>query len=199
MFITHSYLGAAMGNFRCLFFLLIEDYIEEQTQFMRELYLYLEKFARDLKEAAPLWRPFRGDIETTRDEFLRKNWGFQQRHEIEKTPAILMINVDFIEFDPQIHPWFHFSFGDRLREGLPGAYKVGEILNQLAEIVKDSEVDIFQSANRLKYDIEFSDAVRVFEAKPGIFGFSIDLIKGAELLLTAFKRFSHRGKCQEVT
>lgn len=95
MFVTHSYLGAVMGDFRCLFFLLVEDYIEEQTQFMKELELYLEKFARDLKEAAPLWRPFKGDIERTRDEFLSKNWRPQEREDIEKTPAILMINVDF--------------------------------------------------------------------------------------------------------
>jgi hypothetical protein len=192
MFITHSYLGAALGNFRCLFFLLIEDYIEEQTQFMKELYLYIEKFARDLKESAPLWRPFKGDIETIRDEFLRKDWPFHQRHEVEKTPAVLMINVDFKEFDPQIHPWFHFNFGDRFREGLPGAYKVGDILNRLAEIVRDSEQDIFQSANLLKNEIKLSDAARVFEAKPGIMGFSIDLIKSSDLVLKAFKRLSQK-------
>jgi hypothetical protein len=190
MFITHSYIGSVMGDFRCLFFLLIEDYIEEQTQFMRELNLYLEKFARDLKEAAPLWRPFQGDIERTRDEFLRKNWTFQQRHEIEKTPAILMINVDFNDFDPQIHPWFHFSFGGRFREGLPGAYKVGDILNGLAEIVKDSNQDIFKGASLLKTDFKLADAAEVFEAKPGVFGFSIDLKKSADLVLKLFKRWS---------
>ena len=184
--------GGNKGNVRCLFFLLIEDYIEEQTQFMKELYLYLEKFARDLKESAPLWRPFKGDIEKTRDEFLRKDWLFHQRHEVEKTPAILMINVDFKEFNPQIHPWFHFNFGDRLRDGLPGAYKFGDIQNRLAEIVKDSEQDIFQSANLLKNEIKLSDAARVFEAKPGIMGFSIDLIKGSDLVLKALKRLSRK-------
>ena len=193
MFVTHSYLGAAIGNFRCLFFLLIEDYIEEQTQFMRELELYLEKFARDLKEAAPLWRPFKGDIERTRHEFLEKNWGPRERHEIEKTPAVLMINVDFREFDPQIHAWFHLSFGDR-RDPLPAVHEVGAMLSALAKIVRESDQDIFEAANRLKNKIRLSDATRVFEAKPGAFGFSIDLKKGADLAIKVFKRFSEGKK-----
>jgi hypothetical protein len=192
MFVTHTFLGAVKGDFRCLFFLLIEDYIQEQLQFMKELELYLEKFARDLKEAAPLWRPFKGDIERTRDEFLRKNWRHEEREEIEKTPAILMINVDFREFDPQVHPWFHLSFGHRLREGLPAAYEIGDMLNTLARVVRESDQDIFEAASRLKNEIKLSDATRVFEAKPGVFGFSIDLMKGADLVVKAFKRFSER-------
>ncbi len=162
MFVTHSYLGAVIGDFRCLFFLLIEDYIEEQTQFMKELDLYLEKFARDLKEAAPLWRPFKGDIERTRDEFLRKNWGARERHEIERTPAILMINVDFRDFDPQVHPWFHLSFGERFRNDLPSVREVADMLNALAKIVRDSDQDVFEAANRLKNDIKLSDATSDF-------------------------------------
>lgn len=194
MFVTHSYLGAAIGNFRCQFFLLIEDYIEEQTLFMKELNLYLEKFARDLKEAAPLWRPFKGDIERTRDEFLEKNWGFHDRHEIEKTPAILMINVDFREFDPQVHPWFHLSFGHR-QGPLPAAHEIGSMLSALAKIVRESDQDIFEAANRLKNEIRLSDAAGVFEAKPGAFGFSIDLKKGTDLAIKAFKRFAE-GKAK---
>lgn len=193
MFVTHSYLGAVMGGFRCLFFLLIEDYIEEQTQFMKDLEIYLEKFARDLREAAPLWRPFKGDIERTREEFLQKNWGSHERHEIEKTPAILMINVDFREFDPQLHPWFHLSFGRR-RGPLPAAHEVGAMLSTLASIVRESDQDIFDAAKRLKNEIRLSDATGVFEAKPGVFGFSIDLKKGTDLAIKVFKRFSEGGK-----
>jgi hypothetical protein len=186
MFITHSYIGAVMGKFRCLFFLLIEDYIEEQTQFMKELEIYFEKFARDLKETVPLWRPFKGDIERTRDEFLRRNWGAPERLEIEKTPAIFMINVDFREFDPQIHPWFHLSFGHRSRDHVLDVDEVGAMLGALAKIVRESDQDIFEAATRLKNEIRLSDATGVFEAKPGIFGFTFDLKKGADLAIKAF-------------
>lgn len=189
MFVTHSYLGAAIGDFRCLFFLLIEDYIEEQTEFMKGLEIYLEKFARDLKEAAPLWRPFRGDIERTRDELFSKNWGERERYEIQKTPAILMINVDFREFDPQIHPWFHLSLGRR-QGPLPAVHEVGAMLSALANIVGKSDQDIFEAAARLKNEIRLLDVTGVFEAKPGIFGFSIDLKKGTDLAIKVFKKLS---------
>jgi hypothetical protein len=58
MLITSSYLGVTRGEHRCLFFLLLEDYIQAQTQFFRELELYLERFARDLSEAGVAYSPF---------------------------------------------------------------------------------------------------------------------------------------------
>ena len=54
MLITHSFLGVNQGDYRCLFFLLFEDYIETQYQFVRELEPHLERFARNLGDSGAL-------------------------------------------------------------------------------------------------------------------------------------------------
>ena len=144
MGLTHSYRDTKLNGAKCLFFLLFEDYIEAQTQFARELDLELERFARNLKGSGLLMRPFSGDIETVRSQVSVKNWPDDQRKELEKTPALLMINVDFEEFDPQSHPWFLLNFGERMSEGTPGAYRFRETLKNLTEIVSTSNVDIFE-------------------------------------------------------
>ncbi|WP_431066696.1 hypothetical protein [Methylotuvimicrobium sp.] len=73
MWITHSYVGTTRNGVRCLFFLLLEDYIEEQTQFARELNLEPERFARNLDAFGAVVRPFGGDIEYARTGVLDKN------------------------------------------------------------------------------------------------------------------------------
>src|SRR3989304_3847064 len=88
MFITHSYLGTTRGPYRCLFFLLLEDYIEAQTQFVRDLDLDLERFARRFGDTGAVVRPFIGDIESTRQQVLGKRWSDRQRSEIYKTPSL---------------------------------------------------------------------------------------------------------------
>jgi len=58
---------------------------------------------------------------------------------------------------------------------------------------KDTKEEGFNhSANPLKNDISLSDAAKVFEAKPGVFGFKIDLIKSAALAVKVFKRLFRR-------
>jgi hypothetical protein len=188
MWITHSYIGTTQNGTRCLLFLLLEDYVEAQTQFARELDLELERFARNLKDSGAVVRPFPGDIEATRSHILEKNWSRDQSDELGKTPALLMINVDFDQFDPQKHPWFLLNFGERMFEGVPGAYRFREVFRELARVVGDSDVDLFKQAQAVKHAVSASDAARVFEAKPGIFGFSIDLIRAGELLLEVYRK-----------
>ncbi|MEK6321338.1 MAG: hypothetical protein AABN33_06600 [Acidobacteriota bacterium] len=81
-----------------------------------------------------------------------------------------MINVDFDTFNPQIHPWFHLHFGEKLKEGIQGAYKFEGSLKKLAEGVRDLKKDIFSAAEAIKHEIQLSEAAKVFEAKPGILG-----------------------------
>lgn len=82
MLVTQSYLGTAPGKYRCLFFLLLEDYIEERTQPMQELNQLLERFARNLKSSGALVRPFTGDIEQTGREIQRKHWTAEQHAQL---------------------------------------------------------------------------------------------------------------------
>ena len=190
MFITHSYLGTTRGPYRCLFFLLLEDYIEAQTQFVRELDLYLERFARRLGDAGAVVRPFAADIESTRQQVLEKAWSEDQKCELHNTPSLLMINEDFATFDPRAHPWIQLHLGRRLERGAAGVHEFGSMLDRLAEAVLDSGQDIFQSAHQLVHKLPLSEGLKVFEAKPGIFGFSIDLVRGAEILRTLCRRLT---------
>lgn len=194
MHITHSYLGTTKGRFRCVFFLLLEDYIQAQSQFVRELDLALERFARNMKDSGVLVRPFAGDIESTKSHVLTKKWSREQLEEITKTPGLLMIDVDFDAFDPREHRWLHFCFGARLHEGVPATYQMGEALGRLAEAVCDADTDVFRAANSLKHEVGFADAAKVFEAKPGVFGFSIDLVKGGQLLTSLYRRIAYKGR-----
>ena len=190
MFITNSYLGMTKGRHRCLFFLLLEDYIDAQTEFMRVLDPSLERFARNLRDAGALVRPFQGDIEQTRQEVLDKSWSAEELVEIRKTPSLLMMNEDFDTFEPKLHPWIQLNFGQKLDSDMPtlAVLRFGEMLGQLAEAVQGSDEDIFQTAHGLVHEVRHSDAAKVFEAKPGMFGFSINLVEGAELVARLYER-----------
>lgn len=177
MWITHSYVGTTRNGVRCLFFLLLEDYIEEQTQFARELNWEPERFARNLDAFGAVVRPFGGDIEYARTGVLDKNCKPEQLEEVGKTPVLLMIGTDFDHFDHQDNPWILFNFGSRMYEGVPGAYRFRELLSSITSAVADEGVAPFEVAQRAQHEIEVQDALKVFEAKSGLFGFSVDLVK----------------------
>ncbi len=190
MWITHSYVGTTRNGVKCLFFLLLEDYIEEQTQFARELNLELERFARNLGKFGAVVRPFSGDIEHAKENILDKNWTQEQLEEVRKTPALLMIGTDFDDFDPQENQWVLFNLGSRIYEGVPGAYRFREPLASITSAVANEGVDPFEVAHRAQHEIEAHDALKVFEAKPGLFGFSVDLVKAGEVIAKAYRRYA---------
>lgn len=183
MFITHTYLGTTRGSYRCLFFLLLEDYIEAQSQLLRQLNPHLERFARRLGDAGALVRPFEGDIEHTRQNVLDKRWPEQELREIRKTPGLLMINRDFDSFDPQEHPWIYINFGERIDRGVVGLTEMeyGDQLRLLAEAVHDTDKDVFATAHSVATEVSLGQSFSMFEARPGILGFSIDLVRSAEV------------------
>ena len=187
MWITHSYIGVTRGKMRYLFFLLYEDYIESQTQFAHQLDLELERFARRLRDKGAVVRPFIGDIEEVKTHILEKNWTRNQREELRNTPAILMINVDFNEFDPQKHPWFILHFGRHTN--YENINQIRDILERISESAFDESVDLFNVARQAYYNIEAEDIMRMFELRPGIFGFSIDLRYGIELFRQILQRY----------
>ncbi|KPL75533.1 hypothetical protein ADN00_12895 [Ornatilinea apprima] len=176
------------------FFLLLEDYIDAQTEFVHRLDLSLERFARNLGHSGAVVKPFVGDIEATKAEVLRKSWTERELHEIRKTPGLLLINVDFVVFDPREHPWIYINLGERVQQEEPSVPRIwiDHILNKLAESANNTEKDIFQEANKILNEVPLSDVAAIFEVKPGVFGFSIDLLKGGKLLTTLFERMSSK-------
>jgi hypothetical protein len=188
MLITYSFIGVSRGDYQFLFFLLFKDYIDAQSRFVRELEPYLERFARNLGNSGALVKPFTGDIETVRHEVLAKNWTDSEREQIEITPGILMIDQDFEAFDPREHPWVHIRLATKLDEEL-GIPSVATWLDILADAVINAERNPFKVAQEVQHEITTEDAVKIFEAKPGAFGFSIDLVAGAEFLMKLFRRW----------
>jgi hypothetical protein len=194
MHITHSFLGETLGSYRCLFFLLLEDYIEAQSDFVHKVDLSLERFARNLGYSGAVIKPFLGDIEAIKTEVLSKNWTEREAHEVRKTPGLLLINIDFEKFDPREHPWIFINLGERIQKDAPDVplTLIDHILSKLAESTRNAEKDIFQETNKILREVPLTDVASVFEAKPGIFGFSIDIMKGGKLLTTLFDRMSSK-------
>lgn len=193
MHITHSYVGTSQGKYRCMFFMLLEDYIEAQSSFVKELDLELERFARNLGETGAVVRPFSGDIETTKTHIMEKNWPQEEIEGLHNTPGLLMLNVDFDEFDPRKHPWIYFHLGEKLF-GDEDKTKIDtekenakSLFSAITKIVENPESDIFSEIEEHIDKISPSEFLSIIEAKPGAFGFSIDLVKGAKLLRDAVK------------
>jgi len=188
--------------------MMYEDYIDTQRSYVRELKKLLTRFARNIGSSAPLVEPFVDDISTTKQQILDKPWDEKTKREICRTPGMLMINVDFDEFDPQNDPWLYFYFGNRYRcgadkrvfnsfkkaheESVDGLHIVDEVLQKLTNIIRKDDCDIFNEVRKLyKKPI---DALSVFEVKPGVFGFSIDIIKGYQVIRNTYENIRVKRK-----
>ena len=132
MLITHTYLGTTLGEYRCLFFLLLEDYVENQRAIRTGLDERLERFARLLGKDAALVKAFQGDIGVARTDVLAKNWPDEWSEEIMRTPSLLMIDEDFDAFDPRRHQWLHIRLGDR------EVCDVDGVLNAIVDVISSA-------------------------------------------------------------
>jgi len=87
------------------------------------------------------------------------------------------------------HKWALLNFGDRLYEGIPGAYKFSEILIEHAGIISNEDGGPFNFIETIHKEIEAENALKIFEEKPGLLGFNIALVKAGELLLKRIKEW----------
>ena len=187
MHITHSYKGSVQGSFRYSFFVLYEDYIQAQSSFSRDFDLLLERFARNIRDEGVVVRPFLGDIEKAKGDVLSKHWTPKQLRELQKTPGLLVIDKDFDEFDPQEHQWLYLNFGGRVYDSPVRIDEYQDILASLAEIVANPESDFFKDAVPIIRQLKLESFAEIFEAKPSVFGFSVDLKKAASTLRKMFE------------
>jgi len=187
MHITHSFKGSIQGKFRYSFFLLFEDYIQAQSSFAREFDLRLERFARNLRDDGVVVRPFLGDIERTRSDILSKNWTEKEKNQFRNTPGLLVIDTDFDEFNPREHRWLYLNFGGQIFDSPVEIDEYKDILESLAEIVANPEGDFFKEALPIVRKLKLASVAEIFEAKPEIFGFSVDLKKAASILRSMFR------------
>ena len=99
-----------------------------------------------------------------------------------------MIDQDFNDFDPRIHHWVVLNFGGRKTKVVAGQVMFDHIFDELVEVILDAKEDFFTAAHNLKHEIQASQFSKVFEAKPGLFGFSIDLYHAGSLLQKIYGR-----------
>lgn len=173
-----------------MFFLLVEDYIQAQKTFMKDLDLELERLARSLKDSGAVVKPFLGDIEQTRQSVLDKSWTEEQKKEIMKTPGLLMIEEDFNAFDPREHRWILFHLADRDGHEPPSANDVARyraIFDKIAQACQQADLDPFEEARRALSQDTIRHASQIVELKPGIFGISVDIRAAGQRLIQWFR------------
>jgi len=186
MLITHSYIGTTRGNVRCLFFLLHEDYIEAQSGLSSKVRQEIERFARNMKGFGAVVAPFAGDAEKTRQHVLDKPWTTGVRDRIHRTPAMLMIDQDFDQFDPRIHRYVILHLDGE--EGDAELFR--SLLQKLVEALPNLNSDPFKLISDAIREHEVAEATQMIELKPGVFGVSIDL----KLAWKSLKKFLRERK-----
>lgn len=188
MWITHSYLGTTRNGVRCLFFLLFKDYIEAQHGLSEQLKLEIERFARDMRNFGAVVAPFAGDVPATQKSILEKHWSEKERKLMENTPAMLMIERDFDEFDPRHHPWVLFHFGGDVHD----VGKFRSLLQKITGALADEDSDPFQVIRTALRNETIAAASQSFQLRPGVFGISIDI----RTAWTALKQYLRSQKLQ---
>lgn len=180
MLITHGFVGTTRGKMKCLFFLLFEDYIEAQRGLSQAVKDELERFARNLGDVGAVVLPFAGDAPMTHRSVLDKNWSDAEKQELRLTPAILMVDQDFDDFDPHQHSWvlFHFDRADDPSY----ASKLRSLLKQLSDAVASTDMDAFAIIGQAIRSEAIAKASNSFKLEPGAFGVSIDLRSGFDAL-----------------
>lgn len=178
MLITDRFVAATIGRSRYLFFVLYQDYNDFDRAFIRELDIDIERLARNLGENGVVVRPFRGDVDSTRNEVSTKEWTQDELVEIRRTPSMLVIDCDFAEFSPRTHSWILFCFGEGQFGSPRGLAQLDQVMQEIAHLANDATSDtsdLFRLARKLS--VKDPDLAKVFTARPGVFGFSIDLME----------------------
>jgi len=71
--------------------------------------------------------------------------------------------------------------------------KTPSLLMINVDFVVEGDSDVFAAAHRIWNRVNPEDAVKVFELKPGVFGFSIDLIQAGRFLRELYMHLVYRG------
>ena len=169
MIITSTYMSTTRGRYKYLFFLLLEDYVQEQLEFSNALSASLERFERRLQNEGALVRPFTGDVEATRRQVLDKRWTRSALQEISRTPSLLMIDRDFDTFDPGEHRWLQIKIPLHGQEE-----KTGRMLDDLARLItSEPDEDVFRRAHGIVRRANLGLG-KIVEIKPSVYGVSLN-------------------------
>lgn len=166
--IVSTFSRVEIGDFNYLFFIIAwNDYI---TPMRDELNKQLIAFGADLSVKGKVISSYDNASYRVYQEVLKKNWnkGFRSSIEKEHEPLMLIIGVDFEEFDPQQHRWAVIRFSSYPVDSIP------KFFHKLALITRKNK-DIFSYLRRLATKKNVAEAAKYFEIKPEIFGVSINV------------------------
>jgi hypothetical protein len=138
MYLTTNYLGIRQGGVRYLFYLLTQDYIESNTAIQQGVAPLLEEFARDLAGDGALVVPFAG----TASDNLSNVTNALSREFIDSlhsiTPALLILDRDLVEFNPQRSSHLIVSLRESMDEyGRVKVFEIKELLDTLTNASRE--------------------------------------------------------------
>ncbi|MDO4694437.1 MAG: hypothetical protein Q4A62_07420 [Eikenella sp.] len=192
MYITADYLNIHQGNARYLFYLLTEDYIEEQKNIKEQFAPLMNRFSRNISQNI-LVTPYEKDASKTLNQVIEK-LGDNFKEKIAKTPSLLILDKSLESFNPEKdqHIFIHFrEFIDDY--GNIKIFPIKELLELLAEwsLHEDTEglFQLFKEYQNKKNKKELATKVYdSLELTPNIAGIGIDLKSAINLLIKPFSK-----------
>lgn len=178
MYLTTNYLGIRQGGVRYLFYLLTQDYIESNAAIQQSVAPLLEEFARDLAGDGALVVPFAG----TASDNLSNVTNALDRQFIESlhsiTPALLILDRDLGEFNPQRSSHLIVSLRESMDEyGRVKVFEIKELLDALTGASR--ETGLFEKAGEYLADRKTGQRNRSLwesvQLRPNFFGLGMDI------------------------
>jgi hypothetical protein len=164
-------------EYRYLMYLVLNEYLEDFEPIVPLIKL-LRNFGRILQDKAMITLPMKGAYGKTRQAVLKLPWNYKTWEELDRThnPYLLITCTPLANLDPVKDKFIimHFS------EATSNVAQYADVLDEIAKEIK-CDKDIFKwKQMKARQQIRGRTLKRVLEsveAKPGAFGFSVDLKK----------------------
>jgi hypothetical protein len=155
-------------------YLVLHGYFEDYAPLEPFIQIVIN-FGRKLGEKATMIVPMKGAYDSTRCSVLGLSWEPEMRQELDRTrdPYILVIRKPLSAFRPDEDEYIIMQFP----EAISNTSKYIEILDEIwREINAGNDIFAWKLESRTKVTGKFLQRLfEAIEAKPGVFGFSINL------------------------
>ncbi len=165
-----SFIRVEVGDSRYLFFLVTwNDFVTPITE---ELQKQREPFGEALGLRGSVIQAFKSARNSTFNQVVAKQWpqDIVKRMKTEQDPFMLIINQDFREFKPEMHPWGIVWFSDFWEK----SNLIYRVFGALAQKVRGGE-DVLGYLATLSRQGKYKKLTKYLEIKPGLWGVAIDV------------------------
>jgi hypothetical protein len=137
----------------------------------------LRIFDKQMKDTVSYNVPNDGAEDDFNQAIFEKNWSDEQLAEIKKIPALLFLTEEITTFDPSKHEFTYLSLDGMMSEdGEISSKAITDFFKTLSKGLKSGE-DIKRILQMNQIDNNRKTFWSSLEAKPGIWGFKIDVKK----------------------